>query len=56
VVAAFRFSAPAEATLDDILDWSTLHFHDLGRRRYATLLVRAMGDVAEYPHRTDGLC
>ncbi len=50
-MATFRLSAPAEATLDDILDWSTAHFHDLGRRRYAALLVRAMGDVAEDPQR-----
>lgn len=51
-MTAFRLSAPAEAALDDILEWSAAHFHEAGRRRYAALLVRAMQDVADDPERS----
>lgn len=51
---AFRLSAPAEAELDTILDWSEERFHAVGRKRYATLLVQAMQDLADDPQR-DGV-
>jgi toxin ParE1/3/4 len=50
----FRLSRPAEAELDDILDWSESRFHEVGRQRYAALLVQAMQDLADDPHR-DGI-
>jgi len=50
-VADFRLSQPAEAELDDILDRSEDKFHEIGRMRYATLLVQAMQDIAEDPQR-----
>lgn len=50
-VNAFRLSGPAEAELDDILDWSERNFHEVGRIRYAALLVQAMQDIADDPRR-----
>jgi toxin ParE1/3/4 len=50
----FRLSRPAEAELDDILDWSEARFHEVGRQRYAALLVQAMRDLADDPQR-DGI-
>lgn len=50
-VTAFRLSGPAEAELDDILDWSERNFHEVGRMRYAALLVQAMQDIADDPQR-----
>lgn len=50
-VTAFRLSGPAEAELDDILDWSERNFHEVGRMRYAALLVQAMHDIADDPQR-----
>ncbi len=50
-MGAFRLSAPAEAELDTILDWSEERFHAAGRMRYATLLVQAMQDRADDPQR-----
>jgi len=51
-VGEFRLSRPAEAELDGILDWSEARFHEIGRIRYATLLVQAMQDVADDPQRS----
>ena len=48
---AFRLTGPAEAELDDILDWSEQNFHEIGRIRYAALLVQAMQDIADDPQR-----
>jgi toxin ParE1/3/4 len=53
-VADFRLSQAAEAELDEILDWSEAKFHEIGRVRYAMLLVQAMQDVADDPQR-DGV-
>ena len=53
-MGAFRLSGPAEAELDGILDWSEAHFHEIGRMRYAALLVQAMQDLADDPQR-DGV-
>lgn len=53
-MGGFRLSASAEADLDAILDWSEEHFHGIGRRRYAALLVQAMQDLADDPQR-DGV-
>jgi toxin ParE1/3/4 len=50
-VTVFRLSGPAEAELDDILDWSERNFHEIGRMRYAALLVQAMQDIADDPQR-----
>ena len=50
-VVGFRLSAPAEADLDRILDWSEERFHAVGRMRYAALLVQAMQDLADDPQR-----
>ncbi|WP_148219208.1 type II toxin-antitoxin system RelE/ParE family toxin [Azospirillum sp. B510] len=49
---AFRLSGPAEAELDDILDWSERNFHEVGRIRYAALLVQAMRDIVDDPRRS----
>lgn len=54
IVGVFRLSAPAEADIDRILDWSDERFHAIGRMRYATLLVQAMQDLADNPQR-DGV-
>lgn len=51
MMARFRLSGPAERDIDAILDWSQDHFDDTGRRRYARLIVQAIGDVAENPRR-----
>jgi hypothetical protein len=53
-VGVFRLSRPAEAELDDILDWSEARFHEVGRQRYAALLVQAMRDLADDP-QCDGI-
>lgn len=53
-MADFRLSQVAEAELDEILDWSEAKFHEIGRVRYATLLVQAMQDIADAPQR-DGV-
>jgi len=53
-VGVFRLSRPAEVELDDILDWSEARFHEVGRQRYAALLVQAMRDLADDPQR-DGI-
>ncbi|WP_168220519.1 type II toxin-antitoxin system RelE/ParE family toxin [Azospirillum thermophilum] len=50
-MGGFRLSAPAEAELDRILDWSEEQFHAVGRMRYAALLVQAMQDLADDPQR-----
>ena len=50
-MADFRLSRSAEAELDSILEWSEARFHEVGRIRYATLLVQAMQDVADSPGR-----
>jgi toxin ParE1/3/4 len=51
-MAEFRLSAPAEAQLMEILDWSEEHFGEVSRARYASLLVKAMENVADDPHHT----
>lgn len=48
-MAEYRLSAPAEAQIDQILEWSQEKFGDLARERYAALLVAAMENVAESP-------
>ncbi|UKJ77077.1 type II toxin-antitoxin system RelE/ParE family toxin [Azospirillum brasilense] len=53
-MGGFRLSAPAEADLDAILDWSEERFHAVGRMRYAALLVQAMQELADDPRR-DGV-
>ena len=50
-MAGFRLSEAAEAELDGILEWSEARFHEVGRRRYAALLVQAMQDLADDPQR-----
>ena len=50
-MAEYRLSAPAEAQIDQILEWSQEQFGDQARERYAALLVAAMEDVAEDPSR-----
>ena len=50
-MADYRLSRPAEAELDAILDWSEENFHEVGRIRYANLLVQAMQDLADDPNR-----
>jgi toxin ParE1/3/4 len=50
-MAEYRLSAPAEAQIDEILDWSQQNFGELSRERYATLLVAAMEDVADDPNQ-----
>ena len=48
-MADYRLSAPAEAQIDQILEWSQEKFGDEARKRYAALLVAAMENVAEEP-------
>ncbi|TPK70079.1 type II toxin-antitoxin system RelE/ParE family toxin [Mesorhizobium sp. B2-4-17] len=50
-MAEYRLSAPAEAQIDEILDWSQEKFGDRSRERYATLLIAAMEDVADDPEQ-----
>jgi len=50
-MAEFRLSAPAEAQILEILDWSEEHFGEISRARYASLLVKAMENVADDPHQ-----
>jgi toxin ParE1/3/4 len=50
-VAEYRLSGPAEAQIDEILNWSQEKFGELTRERYAALLVKAMEDVADYPRQ-----
>ena len=42
----------ASGDLQSILDWSQETFGDAARRRYESLLIQAMLDVAEDPTRT----
>jgi plasmid stabilization system protein ParE len=50
-VGVFRLTRSAVAEFDDILDRSEARFDKVGRMRYAALLVQAMQDVADDPHR-----
>lgn len=50
-MADYRLTVPAEEQIDEILDWSEHNFGELGRERYAALLVVAMDDVAANPRR-----
>ena len=50
-MAEYRLAALAEAQIREILDWSEARFGPRARRRYATLLVAAMADVAAAPGR-----
>ncbi|WP_181168816.1 type II toxin-antitoxin system RelE/ParE family toxin [Mesorhizobium sp. B2-4-17] len=50
-MAKYRLSTPAEAQIDEILDWSEQNFGELARERYAALLVAAMDDVAGHPRQ-----
>lgn len=51
-MGVFRLTRSAATELDDILDRSEARFDRVGRMRYAALLVQAMQDVADDPHRT----
>jgi toxin ParE1/3/4 len=50
-VPTYRLSAVAEQQVREALAWSEGRFGLSARSRYATLLVTAMGDVAEDPGR-----
>ncbi|MDE1150748.1 MAG: type II toxin-antitoxin system RelE/ParE family toxin [Azospirillaceae bacterium] len=50
-VVDYRISGPAQAEIDQILDWSWDHFGDLAMRRYFALIRTAIMDVASDPHR-----
>lgn len=51
MVGDYRLSGPAEAKIKEILTESEREFGVHARERYAALLVRAMGDVAQDPDR-----
>lgn len=48
----YRLSANAQADIVDILSWSHARFGPLARRRYESLLVQALRDIADAPCRT----
>lgn len=50
-MAEYRLSRPAEAQIDEILNWSQEKFGEIARERYAALLVQAMQDVANNPRQ-----
>ena len=50
-MAEYRLSAPAEAQIEEILDWSQEKFGERTAERYAALLVKAMEDVADHPRQ-----
>lgn len=50
-MAEYRLSAPAEAQIGQILEWSQEKFGDQARERYAALLVAAMENVAKEPNQ-----
>jgi len=49
-VAEFRLSGPAAAELDEILDWSEIHFGSEARERYNALVFEAIQSVADEPN------
>jgi toxin ParE1/3/4 len=50
-MARLTLSAAAERDIVSILTWTHEHFGEQDRLRYEALLVQAMIDVAEDPHR-----
>ena len=50
-MADYRLSLSAENQIYEILEWSERQFGEMTRDRYAALLVTAMEDVANSPHR-----
>lgn len=50
-MADYRLSAFAETQIEEILERSQETFGSITRERYAILLVAAMQDVADAPHR-----
>ena len=50
-MARFTLSVAAERDIVSILTWTHEHFGEQARLRYEALLVQAMIDVAENPHR-----
>jgi toxin ParE1/3/4 len=49
-MAQLRLAAPASADIADLLDWSFANFGPAGRRRYESLIVAALQDVARDGH------
>ena len=47
----YRLSATAQADILDILSWSQAQFGEVARRRYETLIVAALRDIATQPDR-----
>ncbi len=47
----YRLAAPAEARILALLDDSAAQFGTAARDRYAVLILQAMRDLAEDPHR-----
>ena len=50
-MARFTLSVAAERDIVSILTWTHEHFGEQARLRYEAMLVQAMIDVAENPHR-----
>lgn len=50
-MARFTLSVAAERDIVSILTWTHEHFGEQARLRYEALLVQAMIDIAENPHR-----
>ncbi len=48
-MGSYNLTGPAEAQIDEILEWSQRKFGDHARARYAELIVTAMEDVSEDP-------
>jgi toxin ParE1/3/4 len=51
-MARYRLSTTAQADLIDILAWTQGQFGEAARKRYETLLVTALRDIASQPDRT----
>ena len=47
----YRLSAAAQTDLIEILAWTHEHFGEPARKRYETLVITALRDVAQQPHR-----
>lgn len=50
-MGAYRLPAHVEARILALLDQSAQAFGEAARDRYAALIVQAMQDVADHPHR-----
>jgi toxin ParE1/3/4 len=50
-MAIFRLAASAQADIAHLLAWTEVNFGDTARRRYETLLITGLRDIASDPER-----